>query len=140
MKHILIIASYGPSLLNFRIYLIKYLLNKGFKVSVACPKKNFSLKLQKKLNKLGVEINFFSISRTGLNLFKDLRSIFELYKVINKSRPDIVISYTLKIVIYSGLVLNFFSQINYYPLITGLGATFTEVNSFKKKIIKRFDY
>jgi len=136
MKHILIIASYGPSLVNFRISLIKDLLNKGHKVSVACPKKNFSFKSQKKLKEIGVKIIFFSISRTGLNFFKDLRSIFEIYKIINKSKPDIVMSYTLKVVIYSGMVLNFFSQIYYYPLITGLGATFTEVNTVKKKLFR----
>ena len=136
MKHILIIASYGPSIINFRISLIEDFLKKGHKVSVACPKKKFSIKLQKKLKKIGVEIFFCSISRTGLNFFKDLRSIFEIYKIINKSKVDNVISYTLKPVIYSGLVLNFFPQINYYPLITGLGATFTEVNNFKKKLLR----
>ena len=136
MKHILIIASYGPSLVNFRISLIKYFLLKGYKVSVACPKRNFSSKLQMKLSKIGVKIIFFSISRAGLNIFQDLRSIFKIYRVIHKSKPDIVISYTLKVVIYSGLVLNFFPNINYYPLITGLGATFTEVNVFKKKLLR----
>ena len=136
MKHILIIASYGPSIINFRISLIKDFLKKGHKVSIVCPKKKFSIKLQKKLKDIGVKIFFCSISRTGLNFFKELRSIFEIYKIINKSKADVVISYTLKPVIYSGLVLNFFPQINYYPLITGLGATFTEVNNFKKKLLR----
>ena len=47
MKHILIIASYGPSLINFRFDLIKNLLSKGHKVSVASPKDGF-LKIYKK--------------------------------------------------------------------------------------------
>ena len=37
MKHILFVASYGPSLINFRLSLIKKLLSKGYEVSVASP-------------------------------------------------------------------------------------------------------
>ena len=47
MKHVLIIASYGPSLINFRFDLIKNLLSKGHKVSVASPKDGFPENLQK---------------------------------------------------------------------------------------------
>ena len=136
MKHILIIASYGPSLINFRLHLIKELLSRGHKVSVASPKNNFSDILQKELKNLGVNINFFSLSRTGLNFFKDCKSILEIYKIIRNSKPNIVISYTAKPVIYTGLVLKFFTNISYYPLITGLGFVFTEIKSIKQKIIK----
>ena len=136
MKHILIIASYGPSLINFRLPLIKKLLSRGHKVSVASPKQNFSDTLQKKIRDLGININFFSLSRTGLNFFKDCRSIVEIYKIIRKSKPNIIISYTAKPVIYTGLVLKYFPKISYYPLITGLGFAFTEINLMKQKIIR----
>ena len=81
MKHILIIASNGPSLINFRLPLIKELLSRGHKVSVASPKKNFSDNLQKEIRELGVNINFFQLSRTGLNFFKDCKSIIEIYGI-----------------------------------------------------------
>ena len=58
MKHILIITSYGPSLINFRFDLIKKLLSKGYKVSVATPKNSFPYNLQKKL------ISWFSIKKS----------------------------------------------------------------------------
>ena len=66
MKHILIIASYGPSLINFRLPLIKKLLFKGYEISVASPVENFSSNLQNELKDLGINVNFFSLSRTGL--------------------------------------------------------------------------
>jgi len=56
MKHILIIASYGPSLINFRLPLIKKLLSRGHKVSVASPVENFSDNLQKELNSKKIEL------------------------------------------------------------------------------------
>tara|TARA_Y100000768_G_C23943877_1_gene666535 strand:+ start:133 stop:1257 length:1125 start_codon:yes stop_codon:yes gene_type:complete len=136
MKHILIFASYGPSLINFRLHLIKKLISKGYKVSVASPIDNFSISLQDELKNLGVNLNFFSLSRTGLNIFQDLKSISQIYKIIKSSKPNIIISYTAKPVIYSGLILNFFPKISFFPLITGLGFAFTEMNLFKQKLIK----
>ena len=136
MKHVLIITSYGPSLNNFRLSLIKKILSRGHRVSVASPKDNFSNNLQKVLKNLNVNINFYKLSRTSLNFFKDFKSIFEIHKIIKNSRPNIVISYTVKPVIYTGLVLKCFKKISYYPLITGLGYAFIDRKSFKHKIIK----
>ncbi len=136
MKNILIIASYGPSLINFRIHLIKKLLSKGYKVSIASPNDNFSDNLQEELRSLGVDINIFSLSRQGLNFLEDCKSIIEIYKIIKNLKPNIIISYTAKPVIYTGIVLKFFKKISYYPLITGLGYTFSERNSIKFKILK----
>ena len=136
MKHILIIASYGPSLINFRLSLIKELISKGHKVSVASPKENFSYTLQKKLKDLKIDIYFFSLSRTSLNIFQNFKFIAEIYKIIKNLKPNIVISYTAKPVIYTGLVLRFFTNIYYYPLITGLGFAFTEIKSIKQKFFR----
>lgn len=136
MKNILIIASYGPSLINFRIHLIKKLLSKGYRVSIASPIDNFSDNLQEELRSLGVNINIFSLSRQGLNFLEDYKSIIEIYKIIKNLKPNIIISYTAKPVIYTGIVLKFFKKISYYPLITGLGYTFSERNSIKFKILK----
>ena len=136
MKHILIIASYGPSLINFRISLITKLISKGHKVSVASPRENFTDDLQKKIKDLGITINFFSLSRTSLNFFRDLKTIKEIFKIIKNSKPDMIISYTAKPVIYTGLILKYFTKINYFPLITGLGFAFTESHLVKQKIIK----
>ena len=136
MKHILIITSYGPSLINFRLPLIKKLLFKGYKVSVASPKDRFSDNLQKELKDIGVNINIFSLSGKGLNVFKDCKSILQIFKIIRDSKPNIIISYTAKPVIYTGLVLKCFKKISYFPLITGLGYAFIDRESVKYKIIK----
>jgi len=136
MKHILFIASYGPSLNNFRLPLIKKLLSEGYKVSVASPIDNFSDNLQKELKDLDININIFKLSRVGLNFFKDFKSILEIFKIIRNSKPNIIISYTAKPVIYTGLVLKYFKNISYYPIITGLGYAFIERHSIKHKIVK----
>ena len=136
MKHILIISGYGPSLISFRLPLIKRLLSRGHKVSVAAPTNNFPNNLQKVLLDLGVDINFFFLSRQSLNLLDDCKSLFDIKKILQNLKPNIVISYTAKTVIYTGLVLKFFKEINYYPLITGLGYAFSMRNSIKIKSLK----
>ncbi len=138
MKHILIISSYGPSLINFRLHLIKDMLSKGYKVSVAAPIENFSDDLQKELKDLGIEINKFFLSSKSYNFFKDFRSIYSIYRIIKNLKPDIIISYTPKPIIYTGMILFFFPKIIYFPLITGLGTSFTEINSIKKIFIRYF--
>ena len=136
MKHVLIFASYGPSLINFRLHLIKKLISGGYKVSVAAPKDKFSNNLQKKLKDLGVDIYIFKIYRQSLNIFKDFISLLEIYRILANLKPNVVISYTAKAVIYSGLIIKFFKKINYYPLVTGLGYAFSKSNSIKQKILK----
>ena len=136
LKHILIIASYGPSLINFRLNLIKKLISKGYKVSVASPKDRFSDNLQKELKDLGVNINIFSLSSVSLNFFKDCKTILEIFRIIKKSKPNIIISYTAKPVIYTGLVLKYFKKISYFPMITGLGYAFIHKELIKHKIVK----
>ena len=134
MKHILIFASYGPSLINFRLHLIKKLISRGYKVSVAVPKDKFSNNLQKKLKDLGVDTHIFKLYRQSLNIFKDFISLLEIYRILVNLKPNVVISYTAKAVIYSGLILKFFKKINYYPLITGLGYSFSKRNTIMYKI------
>ena len=138
MKHILIIASHAPSLINFRLSLIKELLNKGNKVSIAAPEYKFTNVLRKQLSDLGISINIFSLSRRGLNFFQDYKSFKEMRIIIKNCDPDVVIAYTVKPVIYAGIILKKFSKISYYPLITGLGYAFTTDHSLKRKILRYF--
>ena len=136
MKHILFIVADGSSLINFRLPLIKKLLSRGHKVSVASPANKFSNISQRELKDLGVDISIFKLSRTGLNFFKDCKSILQIYKIIKKYKPNIIISYMVKPVIYTGLVLKLFKKISYYPLITGIGYGLYEKKSIKQKMFK----
>lgn len=136
MKHVLIIASYGPSLINFRLFLIKKILSKGYKVSVAVPIENFSKNLQKVLKDLGVKIYIIKLSRTGTNILTDFKTLLAVNKLIKKINPSVIFSYTIKPVVYTGLILYFYNKIKFYPLITGLGSSFTDINSTKKFLLR----
>ena len=137
MKHILIISSYAPSLINFRSAFIKELLLRGNKVSVAAPKSGLTNVLLNQFRNLKINVNIFNLSRTGLNIFENYKSYLELRFIIDDCKPDIILSYTAKPVIFTGLLLKYFSKINFYALITGLGYGFTSGGkTLKRKFIK----
>jgi glycosyltransferase involved in cell wall biosynthesis len=137
-KHILIITSELFSLINFRSSLIKYLINSGNTVTALAPsEKNNNEEKTKKLESLGVVFKSYPLSRAGLNPFVDYLSYKSISSIISQTKPDIVIAYQAKPVIYAGIAMRNFPKISYYPLITGLGYGFTEGNEFKRKFIRQ---
>ncbi len=137
-KNILIISSELSSLINFRSSLIKYLIDEGHKITVLVPKeKNDNGNKTKKLKSIGVVFKSYSLSRTGLNPFKDYSSFKSICYSIAQIKPDIVLAYTAKPVIYAGIAMRHFPKTIFFPLITGLGYGFTEGNGIKRKLIKK---
>ncbi len=137
-KHILIISSELFSLINFRGSLIKKLIDCGHKVTALAPKekKNNEDTIQK-LKSMGVDLKRYFLSRASLNPFKDYLSYKSIRFVISQSKPDIVIAYTAKPVIYTGIAMRHFPKISFFPLITGLGYGFTEGDDIKRKVIQQ---
>jgi glycosyltransferase involved in cell wall biosynthesis len=136
MKHIVVIAGYASSLINFRGALLRELVIRGHKVTAAAPISKDVYLVRKQLADMGVSFKTFSLFRSGLNPLQDYHSYREIYLILKNSNPDIVLAYTAKPVIYSGIAIRHFFKINFYPLITGLGYGFIEHNSIKRKIIK----
>ena len=132
MKKIIIVAPISKSLINFRGDLIQDMKNKGYNVITVSPdlsEEYLNIFQQKKI--VNIPINF---QRNRINPFYDLLSIVKLFKIFRKQTPDIVLSYTIKPVIWGGLVSKFFKT-NFYALITGTGFVFYGV-SLKRKLLR----
>ena len=137
-KNILIISSELSSLINFRSSLIEYLIDEGHKLTVLVPKEKYDTgNKTKKLKSIGVVFKSYSLSRTGLNPFKDYSSFKSICYSISQIKPDIVLAYTAKPIIYAGIAMRHFPKTIFFPLITGLGYGFTEGNGVKRKLIKK---
>ena len=106
---LLLVSSFGPSLLNFRGHLLRQALQSGFDqvivLSPECDRDHPSLDI---LRSWGVDVRFFPLQRTGLNPFYDLYTIYKLYRVISHISPSHLVAYTIKPVLYCGLVVNLF--------------------------------
>jgi len=133
MKKIIIVTSLSDSLINFRGDLIQSMKDKFYKVITVSPgpsKEYAKVFEQKKI--LNIPIDF---KKNRINVFQDLFSLIRLFKIFKQETPETILSYTIKPVIWSGLVAKF-CKINFYALITGLGYSF-HGKSFKRKLLKK---
>ena len=134
-KRIVIVSNNSSNLLNFRGHLIKSLIDKKFNVLVVTPKKDFSINFEKKILELGANIATIPLERTGTNPFRDIATYISLKLLFSKFKPNIVLSYTSKPIIYCGLAIGKNNKIDFFPNLTGLGYGFTDNFYFKRKII-----
>lgn len=134
-KRFLLIASFAESLINFRGPLIKALQMANMQVHVAAPDLPINGSLRMKLESQGLVVHEIPLKRTGFNPFVDLVLLFELLKVIRATRPDYVMAYTIKPVIYGMLAARLSHLPNRFALITGLGYAFQnfDVSSYNKR-------
>lgn len=87
-------------------------------------------------------VNFFHvhINRTGMRPWEDLRIWWELYRLMTSYRPDVVLSYTIKPVIWSGFAAKMAGISGVYSLITGTGYTFTAGKSLRNQVARLFAF
>lgn len=127
----LLIAGFAESLINFRGPLMWALRERGFDVHVAAPGLGVTSKLRNKLEALGYIVHDIPMIRTGTNPFADLRTLFALLRLMRKVRPNVVLSYTIKPVIYGSIAAYLAHVPRRFALITGLGYAFQETERRK---------
>ncbi len=136
-KKVLVVGVQSKSLVNFRGHLLKKLIDKGYKVFAAANNIEQDKNTKTFLNQLGVETYNIPIARTGMNPLKDFFSMLSLIKAFFVLRPNIVLAYTIKPVIWGGIASLFFKNQKFIALITGLGFAFTGNGSFKRNTLRK---
>ncbi|GAA5632052.1 N,N'-diacetylbacillosaminyl-diphospho-undecaprenol alpha-1,3-N-acetylgalactosaminyltransferase [Acinetobacter calcoaceticus] len=136
----LIISSFLPSVLNFRGKLLQSIHNKGFEIHIISPHLQDHPSEYKKLLSLGYHVHEVFMQRTGTNPLADIKTLWTIYKCIRKIKPDYVLSYTIKPVIYGTLAAKLAKVSHRFALITGLGYAFQNVEqgsnrSFFQKLV-----
>lgn len=137
IKSIVLLSSQANSLVNFRGDLIKRIHLLGIRVYALAP--DFDEVTRKKLLSLGAEPLDISLSRTGMNPVRDLIDCLRLACVLRRLRPDRVLAYFIKPVIYGNLAA-WVAKVPYrVGMIEGLGYVFTEtgqVLSAKRRAVR----
>lgn len=119
----LLVASFGKSIIGFRGELIESIQSLGNQVHILFPNSNHE-NICNTLKEKGFKVHDFKINRKGTSLLAEFLSLFRLYFQIRSIKPDILFSYTIKPVIYTGLVSMLLRIPRRYSLITGLGYAF----------------
>lgn len=124
MNTVVIFTTDAFSLTNFRGKLIKELISRSHKVHAIAP--DFDEDSRKKIRSLGAIPHDCHFQRTGLNIISDLKACIHLFKLLKVIKPDCLLSYFIKPVIY-GTVCGFLAGINRrVAMIEGLGSVFVE--------------
>ena len=119
---ILLVGGIARSLLNFRGPLLKALVAVGHDVLAASGAETKDVTAE--LKKMGVRFSPVPLARAGLNPLGDLQTLFALRALIRREKPDCVLAYTAKPVIYGNLAARGLPGTRVYSMITGLGYGF----------------
>ena len=120
----LLIAGYADSLLLFRGPLIAALQGLGRQVHVAAPDLPVGDPIRLQLEERGLTVHNIPLQRTGTNPLADLVALFSLFRLMRRVRPQWVLGYTIKPVIYGSLAAWLAGVPRRFALITGLGYAF----------------
>ncbi|WP_420249643.1 MULTISPECIES: glycosyltransferase family 4 protein [unclassified Maridesulfovibrio] len=89
-----------------------------------------------KLEAMGIRFIEVPIQRKGMNPIKDLTALLSLIKVLKKIKPDAILSYTIKPVIYGSVAAKLAGINNIYSMITGLGYAFGQTSGKRGLLLK----
>lgn len=122
-KRILLSCNTSWNLHNYRSGLIQTLIEKDYEITIVAPMDRFSDLLKKK----GCKTANITIDSKGTNIFRDIKTIRDYYKIYKSLRPDLVMHFTIKPVIYGSLATRLLN-IPVLNSITGLGVVFTNTS------------
>lgn len=119
-----VISNQAQSMLNFRVPLMVEMRELGHEVLAFAP--DFDTESRAVLAKIGVEPVDFMLSRSSINPFKEVATIFELRRLLRWHQPDVSFSYFIKPVIYGTIAAWLAGVPRRFGLIEGLGYAFTD--------------
>lgn len=134
MARVMIVASLAESLVNFRGDLIRYFIARGHEVIALAPGNAPAVDSQ--LASWGVRRLVIGMQRTGFNPIEDLRLLLQLFRLTRSEKPDVVIAYTIKPVVYAMLAARWVGVPRRAAMITGLGFAFSTPATLAQRLMQ----
>ncbi|MGI9510966.1 MAG: glycosyltransferase family 4 protein [Geminicoccaceae bacterium] len=129
-KRIILLGGFAESLVVFRQPLLQAMVELGHSVTACAP--DATKPLIERLEAIGVGYHDVPLDRTGLNPVKDAITIGALIALFRRERPDALLSYTIKPVIYGSLAAKAAGLPNAFAMITGAGKASTSQEGLKQ--------
>lgn len=126
-KKIAILSNTASHIWNMRQEIIKNLKKNNNSVYTISPETNFFKELKKNTNYIPIKI-----SRSGKNIFYEIKTIWQLYKIFKKENFDLIHTFTIKLNIYGAIASKIANKkTKIISQITGLGYVFYEKKANK---------
>lgn len=129
---IAIASAYTRSLVNLRGELIRSLTERGHEVLALAPENEPVLTAR--LEARGARFEQIAINRAGLSPFADLRYTLRLRKILSVEKPDILLSYNIKPVIFGSFAGHLAGIQHIATIVAGLGYAFAQPKGLKHKL------
>lgn len=131
-RRVLVVGGLASSLINFRGPLLKAMVAAGHDVvTSAAPAPPEVIRT---LSAWGIAFRPIPLSRAGVSAAADLQTVAALRKLIQQERPDCILAYAAKPVIYTNLASRSVGGVPVYSMITGLGYGFGD-SSLRQRMI-----
>jgi glycosyltransferase involved in cell wall biosynthesis len=124
-KSLLILVSHLSFFISHRLEIAIAAKQKGYDVKVAVGELDADVKY---LNKIGIDYFHVPIDRGGTNIYKDLKSIFLIWKLFKKINPKIIHLVTIKPYLYGGIIARLTKVPCVVSAVSGLGSLFIHKN------------
>lgn len=133
MAKVVIVAGYGPSLVRFRGPLIRAMVDAGHDVTALSPEAEPPAGFEG----TGAGYRPFpQLERAGTDPVRDLATIRGLVATFRSLRPDLVLCYTVKPVIYGTLAAWVAGVPRRWALVTGLGYLFLSDGTRRQRVVQ----
>jgi len=85
---------------------------------------------------MGVRFDRVPMARASISPLTDMITVWRYIWLMLKHRPEVVIAYTQKPIIYAGLAVRLFPRTRYYVIMSGLGYVFSAVADHRRRLRK----
>lgn len=132
----LVVGALARSLVLFRGPLLESLVASGWGVHAAANALDEDPETIAALSVLEVTPHTLSIERTGMNVVADLITLRAMVRLFRRIRPQAMLAYTIKPVVW-GMIAGWITRVpRRYALITGLGYSFTGQAKGKRRLVR----
>jgi glycosyltransferase involved in cell wall biosynthesis len=130
---VVVIGGWAPSLIKFRGPLLAAMVARGHEVIAMAADGTAAIAAQ--LAELGVAFEPIELERAGIDPIADGKAIRALAGRLRTLRPDLVLGYTIKPVIYGSLAARLAGVPRRAAMITGLGSALASARTPKQRVV-----
>lgn len=120
---VIVLSSLAYSLTNFRGNLLRAMRAHGHEVIAVAP--DYNAVVADDLARSGIDLRVIPMQRAGTNPFADLRLFLAYVWLMMRERPQLVLAYTQKPIVYGGLASRLLAVPRFFALMSGLGHVFS---------------
>jgi len=132
-KTLLFVVNVDWFFVSHRLPIALAAIEQGFEVHLACGITN----KRDLLESHGIIVHPLALSRSGVGVLNELKTLSQLFSVIKKVKPNITHSVTIKPVLYSNIIARLLKVPIRVSSISGLGYVFI-ANGLKAKLFRLF--